>query len=136
MAGSCVRHFPSRKTSRPSPRRKRPLALNPLVNCSSHRRARSRRDRRAAHALRVDRTNNDEAQQPPTLLIDGTRDELVFARETRRLQARLADAKAAHLYIEMPWATHGMDANLAGPGGQISTYAIERFLAAVTGPRT
>ena len=72
----------------------------------------------------------------PTLLIHGTRDELVFARETRRLQERLADAKGPHLYIEMPWATHGMDVNLAGPGGQISTYTIERFLAAVTGPRT
>ena len=75
------------------------------------------------------------ADVPPTLLFHGTRDELVFARETRRLKERLADAKGAHLYIEMPWATHGFDANLAGPGGQISTYAIERFLAAVTGPR-
>ena len=55
------------------------------------------------------------ADVPPTLLIHGTRDELVFARETRRLQERLADANGPHLYIEMPWATHGMDANLTGP---------------------
>ena len=70
---------------------------------------------------------------PPTLLIHGTRDELVFAQETRRLRQRLAEVRVPHLYIEMSWATHAMDANLAGPGGQISTYAIERFLAAVIG---
>ena len=29
----------------------------------------------------------------------------------------------------LPWATHGCEANLAGPAGQLSTYAVERFLA-------
>ena len=73
------------------------------------------------------------ATSPPTLLIHGARDELVFARQSRRLQTRLDQAKRPHLYVEMPWATHGMDANLAGPGGQISTFAIERFLDCVLG---
>ena len=26
-----------------------------------------------------------------------------------------------HLQLELPWATHGCDANPAGPGGQINT---------------
>jgi hypothetical protein len=38
----------------------------------------------------------------------------------------------AHLHVELPWATHGLDATLSGPGGQVSLYAIERFLARVT----
>ena len=32
-----------------------------------------------------------------------------------------------HLYL--PWATHGCDANLSGPSGQLSLYAIDRFVA-------
>ncbi|AUX42370.1 alpha/beta hydrolase [Sorangium cellulosum] len=67
---------------------------------------------------------------PPTLLIHGTRDELVFAEQSRRLERRLAEAGVPHLLLELPWATHGCDANPAGPGGQITTWAVERFLAA------
>ncbi|XXY49363.1 alpha/beta hydrolase [Sorangium sp. So ce269] len=67
---------------------------------------------------------------PPTLLIHGTRDELVFAEQSRRLERRLAEASVPHLLLELPWATHGCDANPAGPGGQITTWAVERFLAA------
>ncbi|WP_438011103.1 alpha/beta hydrolase [Sorangium sp. So ce321] len=67
---------------------------------------------------------------PPTLLIHGTRDELVYAEQSRRLERRLAEASVPHLLLELPWATHGCDANPAGPGGQITTWAVERFLAA------
>lgn len=70
------------------------------------------------------------AGSPPTLLIHGTRDELVFAEQSRRLERRLAQAEVPHLLLELPWATHGCDANPAGPGGQITTWAVERFLAA------
>lgn len=70
---------------------------------------------------------------PPTLLIHGAMDELVFPTQSERLAARLAAAGRPHLLLRLPWATHGCDANLSGPAGQISTYAIERFVAAVTG---
>lgn len=36
------------------------------------------------------------------------------------------------LLLRLPWATHGCDAHFGGPTSQLSTYAIERFLAAVT----
>lgn len=68
----------------------------------------------------------------PTLLIHGRKDELVFARQSERLNDRLARAGRPHLYLELPWATHGCDYFFNGPCGQLSTYAIERFLAAVT----
>ncbi|QRN94696.1 alpha/beta hydrolase [Archangium violaceum] len=67
---------------------------------------------------------------PPTLLVHGTRDELVLAEQSRRLARRLEQANVPHLQLELPWATHGCDANPAGPGGQITTWAVERFLAA------
>jgi acetyl esterase/lipase len=69
---------------------------------------------------------------PPTLLIHGESDELVSPAQSRRLAARLADAGRPHLLLQLPWATHGCDAHFSGPSGQLSTYAIERFLAAVT----
>lgn len=69
---------------------------------------------------------------PPTLLIHGGRDELVSPRQSERLAERLAQAGRPHLLLLLPWATHGCDANLSGPSGQLSTFAIERFLSALT----
>ena len=68
---------------------------------------------------------------PPTLFIHGTKDEMVFLENSERLAARLAEAGRPHLVLALPWASHAADANLNGPSGQLSVYAIERFLAAV-----
>jgi acetyl esterase/lipase len=65
------------------------------------------------------------------LLIHGGRDELVFPAQSERLAARLAQAQRPHYFLRLPWATHGCDVHFSGPCGQISTYVIERFLAAV-----
>ena len=69
---------------------------------------------------------------PPTLLFHGGRDELVSSYQSSRLTERLAEAGVLHLNVSLPWATHGFDFIFRGPGGQISTYAIEYFLARVT----
>jgi len=68
---------------------------------------------------------------PPTLLIHGERDELVTPAQSKRLSRHLSEQGIPNVYLHFPWATHGCDANFNGPCGQISTYAIERFLAAV-----
>jgi acetyl esterase/lipase len=67
----------------------------------------------------------------PTLLIHGVKDELVSVHQSERLDAKLAEAHRPHLFLRFPWATHGCDYFFSGPCGQISTYAIERFLANV-----
>jgi acetyl esterase/lipase len=69
---------------------------------------------------------------PPTLLIHGRKDEIVWIEHSRRLAAKLAEAGRPHLLLELPWATHGCDFAILGPCGQLSVFAIERFLAAVT----
>lgn len=71
------------------------------------------------------------AHCPPTLLIHGDMDEMVAMRHSDLVVAGLARYQRPHLLLKLPWAAHGCDANLAGPSGQLSTYAIERFLAAV-----
>jgi acetyl esterase/lipase len=67
----------------------------------------------------------------PTLLIHGAQDELVWVRQSERLDQRLSAARRPHFFLRLPWATHGCDYNFNGPCGQLSTYAMERFLAAV-----
>jgi acetyl esterase/lipase len=69
---------------------------------------------------------------PPTLLLHGGRDELVSFHQSSRLAKRLDELGVRHVNVLLPWATHAFDYILRGPGGQISTYAIEYFLEAVT----
>jgi acetyl esterase/lipase len=71
---------------------------------------------------------------PPTLLIHGGLDPVVWPIHSELLAARLQQAARPHLYLAFPWATHGCEANLSGPSGQLSLYAIDRFLAAVFAP--
>jgi acetyl esterase/lipase len=69
---------------------------------------------------------------PPTLLLLGGRHELISFQQSARLAKRLEEVGIPHLNLLLPWATHGFDYILRGPGGQISTYAVEYFLEAVT----
>ncbi len=75
--------------------------------------------------------NYVNAKSPPTLTVHGYRDELVWPIHDERLEGRLAEFKRPHLFLRLPWATHGCEANLSGPSGQLTLYAIEHFLAFV-----
>ncbi|HVS51589.1 MAG TPA: alpha/beta hydrolase [Opitutaceae bacterium] len=69
---------------------------------------------------------------PPTLLLHGQLDVLVWHRHSERLAAALAAHRVPHAFVSLPWATHAFEFNLASPGGQLTTFAIEWFLAAAT----
>jgi acetyl esterase/lipase len=69
---------------------------------------------------------------PPTLLLHGALDTLVWHKQSERLDARLAEHGVPHVFVSLPWATHAFEYNLRGPGGQLTTFSIEWFLAAVT----
>ena len=58
-------------------------------------------------------------------------DELVWIENSRRLRDRLQQLHRPAYLLELPWATHGFDANPQGPGGQLEGYAMRWFLAAV-----
>lgn len=68
----------------------------------------------------------------PTLIIHGHSDVLVAYEHSRRLNGKLAKNGIKHYWLKLPWATHGFDFILNGPGGQLSTYAVERFLKTVS----
>jgi acetyl esterase/lipase len=71
-------------------------------------------------------------QSVPTLIIHGGNDVLVSPDHSRRLNLKLEQNGIKHFYLKLPWATHGFDFNLNGPGGQLATYTVERFLNTVT----
>ena len=71
------------------------------------------------------------AKSPPTLLAHGGRDELVFAEQSRRLAVSLDHHQVPHALVELPWATHAMEANPYGPSGQALMFSLERFLGTV-----
>ena len=73
-----------------------------------------------------------DAKSPPTLIIHGANDVLVAYEHSNRLSKKLKENNIKHYWLQLPWATHGFDYNLNGPGGQLSTYAVTRFLKAVT----
>jgi acetyl esterase/lipase len=73
-------------------------------------------------------------QAVPTLIIHGDNDVLVAPEHSRRLDLKLQQNGIKHYWLKLPWATHGFDFNLSGPGGQLSTYAVETFLNTVCPP--
>ncbi len=70
-------------------------------------------------------------QTVPTLIIHGENDVLVSAIHSHKLDAKLTENGVKHYYLNLPWATHGFDYNINGPGGQLSTYVVERFVNTV-----
>ena len=73
-----------------------------------------------------------DKQSPPTLIIHGANDVLVAYEHSNRLSKKLKENNIKYFWLQLPWATHGFDYNLNGPGGQLSTYAVTRFLQSVT----
>ncbi len=71
---------------------------------------------------------------PPTLLLHGQLDTLVWHKQSERLTTKLEAAGVKHAFVSLPWASHAFDYSLRSPAGQITTYAIEWFLASVTEP--
>jgi acetyl esterase/lipase len=72
------------------------------------------------------------ANTPPTLLVHGGLDQHVHDEESALLAEKLKVAGVPHYYLRIPWATHGCEYALQSPSGQLSVYAMERFIAAVT----
>jgi acetyl esterase/lipase len=65
-------------------------------------------------------------------MVHGERDPIVSSRQASNLEARLQQAGVKHHFVRLPWATHGCEISYGGPCGQIVSYAVERFLDAVT----
>ncbi|RYZ28411.1 MAG: alpha/beta hydrolase [Chitinophagaceae bacterium] len=76
-------------------------------------------------------TETVTAHTPPTLLIYGENDPLVSPRHGNRLSVKLREKSIPFFELYLPWATHAFDYTLNGPGGQLSTWTVRKFLKAV-----
>ncbi|NTS42197.1 alpha/beta hydrolase [Flavisolibacter sp. BT320] len=73
---------------------------------------------------------------PSTLMIYAENDPLVSPRHGTRLSVKLKEKNIPHYELYLPWATHGFDYTLKGPGGQLSTWMVKAFLKAVLEERS
>jgi acetyl esterase/lipase len=72
-----------------------------------------------------------DSKSPPTLLVHGEIDTLVWNRHSERLAARLTESGVPNLLVSMPWAAHALEYNLSSPAGQLTTFSVGWFLGAV-----
>lgn len=63
---------------------------------------------------------------PPTLIVHGALDQLVWCRHSERLTSALERAGVPHVFVRLPWGTHAGEANLHGPSGQLISGAVWR----------
>lgn len=66
---------------------------------------------------------------PPTLLLNGDRDNIVESRYGVMLDTKLRANGDTSILVRIPWADHAFDEVPNGPSGQLSRYVVERFLA-------
>jgi acetyl esterase/lipase len=71
------------------------------------------------------------AQSCPTLMLQGSRDILVWNLQARRMAARLKLLGVPHYLLELPLAVHGFDWAYDGAGGQLAKYALDQFFDTV-----
>ena len=64
-------------------------------------------------------------------MIYAENDPLVSPRHGTRLSQKLKPLNIPFFELYLPWATHGFDYTLNGPGGQLSTWTVKRFLEAI-----
>ena len=109
------------KYSKPDDILKTSILLNDFVVGAGHKAAKEDFDKASPYQY-------VSSKSVPTLLFHGPRDPLVWVLQSERLQQRLFENKVPVVFIEVPWGTHGFDYNFSGPGSQLSTYTIHRFL--------
>jgi len=84
------------------------------------------------HYVTSSATETVDSLTPPTLMIFGENDPLVSHEHGWRLTKKLKAFNRPYFELYLPWATHGFDYTLNGPGGQLSTWTVKQFLEAIT----
>jgi acetyl esterase/lipase len=70
------------------------------------------------------------AAAPPTLLIHGGHDQIVFVDHVELLAARLRALGVPHHTLVIPYGEHGFDYIVGGLGTQLAEHAVSQFLRA------
>lgn len=73
--------------------------------------------------------NHISHESPPTLLVHGQKDGLVYAINSEVMRWTLRRAGVPAALLRVPWAHHAFDGVPGGLGAQLVQYDIDRFLA-------
>lgn len=74
--------------------------------------------------------NEDNSENiPPVLLAAGGRDRVVNPEQSRKLFSRMQELGVRSVLLDLPWANHGFDEILTGPGGQLVFKYVTQFMA-------
>ena len=73
--------------------------------------------------------NHIRPESPPTLLVHGQKDGLVYAINSEVMRWTLRRAGVPAALLRVPWAHHAFDGVPGGLGAQLVQYDIDRFLA-------
>jgi acetyl esterase/lipase len=73
--------------------------------------------------------NHISHESPPTLLVHGQKDGLVYAINSEVMRWTLRRAGVPATLLRVPWAHHAFDGVPGGLGAQLVQYDIDRFLA-------
>lgn len=73
--------------------------------------------------------NHIRPESPPTLLVHGQKDGLVYAINSEVMRWTLRRAGVPAVLLRVPWAHHAFDGVPGGLGAQLVQYNIDRFLA-------
>ncbi|NPE09025.1 MAG: alpha/beta hydrolase [Asgard group archaeon] len=65
---------------------------------------------------------------PPVFLVTGGKDKLVAPDQSMMLFKKLQKLKLDSVLLDLPWANHGFDTILNGPGGQLTLKYLSQFL--------
>jgi acetyl esterase/lipase len=66
---------------------------------------------------------------PPVFLAVGSKDRIFNAYQSEELEEELEKLGLTSVLMELPWANHGFDAVINGPGGQLVFQYLSQFLA-------
>ncbi len=65
---------------------------------------------------------------PPVFLATGEKDKLVSPEQSKLLYSKLQTLGIESVMLDLPWANHGFDTVLNGPGGQLALKYLSQFL--------
>ncbi len=65
---------------------------------------------------------------PPIFLTAGKRDRIVDTYQSEELFNELQESGITSIYLELPWANHGFDVIINGPGGQLTFQYMKQFM--------
>jgi acetyl esterase/lipase len=68
-------------------------------------------------------------QIPPVFMATGSKDRIFNVYQSKELEDEIEELGLTSVFLELPWANHGFDSVINGPGGQLVFQYLTQFIA-------